>query len=539
MEERNSVNQELMLVLGQIQREKGIEQDVLIEVVKSAVVSASRKYYGLSAEIEANFNPESGAMDLVCHKTVVDEVFDPELEISLEEATEYKDAPAVGEIVDIPIPYEDFGRIAAQTAKQVILQRVREGEREMIFKEYKDREGELINGTVSRVEKGTIYIDMGKGEGILPRREQVYREVYRRGDRIRVYLLEVRQAVRGPQVILSRTHPELVIRLFEIEVPEIYEGIVEIKAAVREPSGRTKIAVLSHDRDVDPVGACVGMRGSRVQAIVQELRGEKIDIISWSDDIQTLAANALSPAKISRIILDESENAMMVVAPDDQLSLAIGKGGQNVRLAAKLLKWRIDIKSETEYQAEQLEKASLVLAGTSRDLAKTPLSELGGLGPRTEELLSEHGIDSIESLGNASVDQMVSIPGVGEKSAEALILRAQLYVEEHTPAEPEEVPEEKEANTAGRPESAQDEAEVEDAEAEEVPALEITAEEAFSDEEAQKASAVASTSMSEEPSSGDEENFETPVPKDPNETEVVAEEPAQEEDEIPSEGSAY
>jgi N utilization substance protein A len=443
-----------MLVLNQIQREKGIGQDVLIEAVKMAVVSASRKYYGPTAEIEAVFDSDNGSMDLFCRKTVVEDVIDSDLEISPEEASSYKENPAIGDIVEIRVPYEGFGRIAAQTAKQVILQRVREGERDMIYNEYKDREGELINGTVSRVEKGSIYVDMGKGEGVLPRREQVFREVYRRGDRIRAYLLEVRQAVRGPQIILSRTHPGLVIRLFEIEVPEIYEGIVEIKTAVREPSGRTKIAVVSHDRDVDPVGACVGMRGSRVQAIVQELRGEKIDIIPWSDDIQTLAANALSPAKISRIILNDSENSMTVVAPDDQLSLAIGKGGQNVRLAAKLLKWRIDIKSETEYQAEQLEKASIVLAGVRKDPKKTPLTELGGLGPRTAELLEENGIRSIEDLAEAQVETMVNIPGVGEKSAVALIQRASDFLKDREDAAPEAA----EADESQSPEEGLDDA---------------------------------------------------------------------------------
>ncbi len=429
------MNQELMLVLGQIQREKGIDQEVLIDAVKAAVVSASRKYYGPTAEIDATFDSETGSMDVFCHKTVVDEVIDPDVEISPEEAGDYLEAPALGDVVDIPIPYESFGRIAAQTAKQVILQRVREGEREMIYEEYKDREGELINGTVSRVEKGTIYVDMGKGEGVLPRREQVFREVYRRSDRIRAYLLEVRQAARGPQIILSRTHPGLVLRLFEIEVPEIYEGIVEVKIAVREPSGRTKLAVISHDRDVDPVGACVGMRGSRVQAIVQELRGEKIDIIPWSEDIQTLAASSLSPAKISRIVLEEGDNTMTVVAPDDQLSLAIGKGGQNVRLAAKLLKWRIDIKGETEYQDEQLKRADLLLSGGR---STTPLTELEGLGPRTASLIEEHGIKNIEELKEASPETMVEIPGIGQKIAEALIARAHAYIEEHAPPEPEE-----------------------------------------------------------------------------------------------------
>ncbi|MBI2880666.1 MAG: transcription termination/antitermination protein NusA [Candidatus Tectomicrobia bacterium] len=478
-----------MLVLNQIQREKGIDQEVLIEAVKLAVVSASRKYYGATADIEATFNPADGSMELYCRKTAVDEVVDAELEISLEEAAAYKENPVAGDVISIRIPYEGFGRIAAQTAKQVILQRVREGERDMIYNEYKDREGELINGTVSRVEKGTVYVDMGKGEGILPRREQVFREVYRRNDRIRAYLLEVRQSARGPQIILSRTHPGLVIRLFEIEVPEIYEGIVEVKAAVREPSGRTKIAVVSHDRDVDPVGACVGMRGSRVQAIVQELRGEKIDIIPWSDDTQVLAANALSPAKISRIILKEAENSMTVVAPDDQLSLAIGKGGQNVRLAAKLVKWRIDIKGESEYQAEQVAKASLVLSG-GKERKATPLSELEGLGPRTAELLESHGIPSIERLAETSVETMVAIPGVGEKSAEALIQRASDFLKEREKAGGEKAPE----PGSDRPESSGEESSeggrvaTEDAQAQmesvEVPTEEAEEPEATDSEEA-------------------------------------------------------
>ncbi len=506
------MNQELLLVLGQIEREKGIDQEVLIDAVKSAVVSASRKYYGATADIEATFDSENGSMELFCHKTVVDEVVDPDLELSVEEAAAFKEKPAVGEVVDIRIPYEEFGRIAAQTAKQVIIQRVREGEREMIYNEYKDREGELINGSVSRVEKGTIYVDMGKGEGVLPRREQVFREVYRRSDRIRAYLLEVRQAIRGPQIILSRTHPGLVIRLFEIEVPEVYEGIVEIKAAVREPSGRTKIAVVSHDRDVDPVGACVGMRGSRVQAIVQELRGEKIDIIPWSDDNQVLAANALSPAKISRIILNEEGNAITVVAPDDQLSLAIGKGGQNVRLAAKLLKWRIDIKGETQYQAEQLEKASLVLSGVG---AKTPLTDLVGLGPRTAELLQEHGIRDVQKLAETSAEKLVEVPGIGQKIAEALVQRAASFLKELE----EEAAAEKESQEAAES-AAEEEGGEEVAAAEESSSEEQTGEESdegpkeTESEEAETGSAEApEDTVDAEPTSqdaGDTAQEETP-----------------------------
>ena len=439
-----------MLLLNQIEREKGIDKAVLVEGITSAVVSASRKFYGASANIEAVLDSENGKVTLLCRKTVVEKVSDPELEVSLEEAVAYKADAKVGDVIPIPLPFESFGRVAAQTAKQVILQRVREAEREMIYNEYKDRQGELVNGIVSRVEKGTIYVDIGKGEAVLPRREQVFREVYRRGDRIRTLILEVRQAARGPQVILSRTHPGLLMRLFSIEVPEIYEGIVEIKVAVREPSGRSKIAVVSHDKDVDPVGACVGMRGSRVQSIVQELRGEKIDIIKWTEDLATFAANSLSPAKISRVILNEAEQSMVVVVPDDQLALAIGKNGQNVRLAAKLLKCKIDLKGESVYQREQAAVAAGVLSGGGKG---TPLTELGGLGPKTAEHLEAHKIRTVERLAAASEEELMAIPGIGPKRAEALLHGAREYLSSQglqvpvTEKEKEEPPQETASKT--------------------------------------------------------------------------------------------
>ncbi len=454
------VTQELMLLLNQIEREKGIDKALLVEGITSAVVSASRKFYGAEANIEAVLDNESGRVDLFCHKTVVKKVSEPEMEISLKEAATHKADAKVGDLVAIPLPFESFGRIAAQTAKQVILQRVREAEREMVYNEYKDRKEELVNGIVTRVEKGTIYVDIGKGEGVLPRREQVFRETYRRSDRIRALILEVRQASRGPQVILSRTHPALVVKLFAIEVPEIYEGIVEIKEAVREPSGRSKIAVVSHDKDVDPVGACVGMRGSRVQSIVQELRGEKIDIIQWTDDLSTFAANALSPAKISRVILGESEQAMVVVVPDDQLSLAIGRSGQNVRLAAKLLKWKIDLKGESEYQREQAELAADVLSGGRKGI---PLIELGGLGPKTAEHLKAYKIRTVENLAAVSLEDLTAIPGIGSKRAEVLLNGAKEHLAARVAAaeKDEEAPQESAQETeADLPETKDEELEV-------------------------------------------------------------------------------
>ena len=319
------------------------------------------------------------------------------------------------------------------------MQRVREAERANIFQEFKEREGDLITGSVSQVERGNIYVDIGRTEAILPRREQIFREVYKRGDRIRAYIMEVREITKGPQIVLSRTHPGLLIRLFEMEVPEIYDGIVAIKGCVREPSGRSKVSVVSHERDIDPVGACVGTRGSRVQSIVQELRGEKIDIISWSDDIRTYAANALSPAKIQHITLFEDEGRMEVLVPDDQLSLAIGKGGQNVRLAAKLLGWKIDLKGEGEYRriiAEQAfssdereengvggEDEQDVSTQTTEADADSPseLLELELVGEKMARLLADNGYSTIAAIGAASTDELCEVPGIGPKRAELLI----------------------------------------------------------------------------------------------------------------------
>jgi len=356
------VNQELLHLIEQISREKGVEKSVVIDAILSAVLSAARKRFGTTDNIDARLDEETGTIALFSSKTVRDEddIVDDSLEISLEEAREIRPAAAVGDLVEVQHDIDDFGRIAAQTAKQVIIQKVREAERDMVYRDFKDRQGELVNGLVARIEReGNLIVDLGKTEGLLPRREQSFRETFKRSDRIRAYITEVKRASSGPQVILSRTHPGFLMRLFEMEVPEIYEGIVEIKGAVRDSSGRAKIAVVSHDKDVDPIGACVGLKGMRVQSVVQELRGEKIDIIQWTDDQVQYVRNALSPAKVSRVSVNETEKTMQVIVPDDQLSLAIGKRGQNVRLAAKLTHWKIDIKSESEAESDSDRKEAL------------------------------------------------------------------------------------------------------------------------------------------------------------------------------------
>jgi N utilization substance protein A len=365
------VNQEILRIIEQISREKGIEKDVLLAGVEAAVLSAAKRRYGPAESLQARFNPHTGTLELTLARTVVAELKDAKAEIMLEQAKTFDPEAQVGDVVHMPLEVEGFGRIAAQTAKQVIIQKVREAERDIIYNDYKGREGELVNGVVQRFEKGDIILDLGKAEALLPRKEQSPRETFQRGERVRAYILEVRKSSGGPQIIASRTHPGLVERLFEMEVPEIYEGIIEIKGAVREPNGRAKIAVYSRDRAVDPIGACVGMRGVRVQAVVQELRGEKIDIVQWSEDPAGFVANALSPAKIYKINVNPESHAMEVIVEDDQLSLAIGKKGQNVRLAAKLTKWRLDIKSRSEYEQGLRTTAEGALSG----LAAAPMPE--------------------------------------------------------------------------------------------------------------------------------------------------------------------
>jgi len=350
------MEQNLNHIIDQVVKDKGIDRAVLVEALESAVLSAANKKYRNTRDLEAHYSDEIGEVEIFEFVTVVDEVVDSYKEIDVEEATEIDPEAEIGDSLGMKMDASGFSRIAAQTAKQVIIQKVREAEREGVFNEFKGRTGELVNGIVRRYERGDLIVDLGRAEALLPHREQVPRENYRQGDRVRAYISEVKMSTKGPQIILSRTAPGVVAALFQTEVPEIAEGIVEIKSVAREPGSRAKIAVLSNDPDVDPVGACVGMRGSRVQNVVSELRGEKIDIIPWTPDTARFACAALSPAEVTRVYVDNEEKALEIIVPDDQLSLAIGKKGQNVRLAAKLIGWKIDIKSETRAAEAELEE---------------------------------------------------------------------------------------------------------------------------------------------------------------------------------------
>jgi transcription termination/antitermination protein NusA len=433
----------LYQTIEQISREKHIEPEVIVAAIEDAMVVAARKYYKTEEDLRSKFNPETGQVDVYAVRAVVEEVADPKRELTLAEARKYDPAVEVGGEVLIAKPTDVLGRIAAQTAKQVIMQKVREAERDTIFNEYNGRVGELVNCIVKRVEGPDVIVDLGRTEARLPKREQSRLEAYNLGDRLRVVIRAVDRASKGPQVIVSRADPMLVQRLFEMEVPEIYDGTVQIRAAAREAGERTKIAVQSRDKDVDPVGACVGMKGMRVQSIIRELRGEKIDIIPYSEETITFAQKALSPAKVTRVqIIDPEQKHLEVIVEDTQLSLAIGKKGQNVRLASKLIGWNIDIKSEEEKRQEiEAQMAALTAPGT-------PLSELKGVGPKTLEKIETHGVASIEKLADMTPEQLMEIPGIGEKMVEKIqvavasyfqSLETQQAVREPSEAEPVEV----------------------------------------------------------------------------------------------------
>lgn len=349
---------ELNRVLEQVGKDKGISKAILIDAIESAVLIAAKKKYGADKEIEAHFNEDLGEVELFQFKTVVEDVVDPDNEVSHEKAVKEDPGVEVGDSLGMKLDASGFGRIAAQAAKQIIVQKLRDAERDNIYNEFRERKGEILNGIVKRFEHGDMIVDLGKTEAVLSQKEQVPGENYRPTERVRAYLVDVKKTSKGPNIILSRTHPGMVAKLFELEVPEIHEGIVKIKNVVREPGSRVKIAVVSEDRDIDPVGACVGMKGSRVQAVVQELKGEKIDIVEWVDDPARFVCNALSPAQIAKVIVHDAEKSMEVIVPDNQLSLAIGKRGQNVRLGAKLTGWKIDIFSESKKSlAMEAEKA--------------------------------------------------------------------------------------------------------------------------------------------------------------------------------------
>jgi N utilization substance protein A len=425
--------------LEMVGKEKGIDKEILVEALEAAMLTAAKKKYGQDRDLEVHYNEEAGEVEIFEFRTVVEQVANPEREITLEEALHLDPEATLSDSLGIKLDNSDLGRIAAQTAKQVLIQKVREADHAIVYEEYKDRKGELVTGIVRRFERGNIIVDLGRAEAILPVREQVPRETYRAGDRIQAYVIDVQPEAKGPQIVLSRTSPGLLVKLFEMEVPEIDEGIVTIEAASREPGARSKIAVSSRDPDVDPVGACVGMKGSRVQAVVQELRGEKIDIVPYSQDPATFVCNALAPAEVSRVIINEDTHSMEIIVPDDQLSLGIGRKGQNVRLADKLTGWKLDINSESRV-AEMWKNAM------------ESLGKIEGVSEIMIDTLYKYGFRSARDIMMSEIEKLTEVPGVGDKVAEKLQRSAAKVVsdeEQQLRAEAEERKQTANASTLG------------------------------------------------------------------------------------------
>lgn len=408
---------ELKRLLDQVSKDKGIDKDVLIQTLEEAIKTAANKKLGSMLDLEVTYNDEYGEIESFQFKDVVENVEDPQMQISLEEARSLDPEVELDDSIGVKLDTSEFGRIAAQTAKQVIIQKVKEAERDLVYEDYKDKKGQTIRGLVQRFDRGAIIVTMGLGEAVLPVKEQIPRERYKQGDRIKAYVFDVRRVSHGPQIILSRTHPQFLLQLFIQEVPEISEGIVTVSSVAREPGVRAKIAVSSKDPDVDPVGACVGMRGTRVQAVVQELRGEKIDIIEWSPDPAKFVCNAVAPAQVSLVVMDRANNTMELVVPDDQLSLAIGRKGQNIKLAAKLTGWDLDVYSESRYAKLQ-------------EKGYQALTRVEGVGENTADVLFDAGIKSPDDLAASSIEDIIKLPGISETRAEALINAAKNKLKE-------------------------------------------------------------------------------------------------------------
>lgn len=414
-------------VIEQVSRDKGIDRKVLITALEEALKSAAKKKFGSKVDIETKYNEETGEIEVFQFKDVVEEITNPDLQISLKEGLKLDPECTTGDSLGTKMDVSSFGRIAAQSAKQVIIQKMKDAEKGAVYANFIDRKGEIINGIVQRSDRSDIIVNLGTTEGILPAREQIPKETCRRGDRLRAYIVDVLLDTRGPQVVLSRTHPNFLANLFKMEVPEISEGIISIMGTAREPGIRAKIAVSSNDSDIDPIGACVGMKGSRVQNVVQELRGEKIDIISWHIDQAKYVCNALSPAEISRVIIDEENRSMEVIVPDEFLSIAIGKHGQNIRLASKLTKWRLDVISETRYNE-------------TMQSGYNSLMSLPGIGISMADTLYEKGYFSAEELSNAAVEDLIQIRGIGEEKAVQLIEAAKETAQDDAPDHTEKEP---------------------------------------------------------------------------------------------------
>jgi N utilization substance protein A len=420
---------ELLQIADAVAREKTIDRRIVIAAMEDAIQKAAKSRYGAETDVRAEIDEKTGEIRLQRLLSVVETVDNQATQIALEDARLRNPAAQVGDYISEPLPPLDYGRIAAGQAKQVIMQKVREAERDRQYEDYKDRIGEIINGTVKRVEYGNVVVDLGRGEAIIRRDELIPRETFRYGDRVRAYIYDVRREQRGPQIFLSRTHPQFMAKLFTMEVPEIYDGIIEIKSVARDPGSRAKIAVVSRDSSIDPVGACVGMRGSRVQAVVQELAGERIDIIPWNQDAATFIVNSLQPAEVAKVVLDEDAERIEVVVPDDQLSLAIGRRGQNVRLASQLTGWDIDIMTEDEEserrQKEFTERTQLFIAALDVD-------------EMVAQLLASEGFASVEEIAFVERDELASIEGFDEETAEELQARAREHLQQVEDAQDEE-----------------------------------------------------------------------------------------------------
>jgi len=413
----SEVDTELKRVISTVSRDKNLDKAVIVDALEQAVIHAARRTYGATADLEAHYNEESDEIELFQFRTVVEDVNDPITEVPMPEARKLDPECVVGDALGIKLERGMFGRIAAQAAKQIIVQKVRDAERAQIYEEFKDRVGETLSGHVRRFERNDIIVDLGRTEAVIPYREQVPTERYRVKDRVSGYVLEVKRSSRGPQIIMSRAHPGFLMRLFEQQVTEIYDGIVTIESAARDPGHRSKIAVYSRDSSVDPVGACVGMKGARVQAVVQELNGEKIDIVPWDRDPARLVCNALSPATVSKVIVDEKNHSMEVIVADDQLSLAIGKRGQNVRLAAQLTGWRLDIKSESKLEEQS--------AGAKEFMATIP-----GLGSFRAEILVNEGIKTPAEVARVGVRTLMRLLNLDQTESEAVIEAARVLAEQ-------------------------------------------------------------------------------------------------------------
>jgi N utilization substance protein A len=418
------MNYEILEALSQITKNKNIDMEFVIQTLEASLMSAAKKKFGDTDNIAIDIDPTSGEISITATKKVVKQATDPNTEITLEAAQEIDPEAELGDEVEVEVGFDEFGRNAISVAKQNLIQKVREAERQRIYQEYKDKVETIVTGGVQQIEKGHLIVNLGRAEGIIPPKEQIPKERYRQGDRIRALIIDVQETAKGPQIVLSRASPVFLKRLFELEVPEIYERIIEIKAVAREPGERCKIAVSSIDDRVDPVGACVGVKGTRVQSIVRELSSERIDIVPWSPDSQAFATRALAPAKVVHIDTYHDDNSMTVVVEDDRLSLAIGRAGQNARLAAKLTGWKINILSETEYREQKKLEEQL----------KIYVTELPGVGKKLKEKLEAGGIETIQDLAKSSVEDLVQIEGVGKKRAESLVQKAKEYLSPSSPS---------------------------------------------------------------------------------------------------------